>query len=289
VLLSLSTACLYHLPLRTVFRCAAEAGYEGIELVLSPQVWVRGPRHVLSLSREVGLPILSVHQPLLHIGPSGTAPQRMVVATRMALALECPCVVVHGTWARSWALPEAQRWLRILDDCQERLVGSETRLALENHGLYGAEDGATVLDQLSEFEGFCRQRDLDITFDTCHAGSYTMGLLAAYGAVRERLANVHLSDLKRSPGGSPAPRWRSFFTHHRMPGEGDLPLAELLAQLASDGYCGPVSVEISPWSLQAWSLRRARARLAQAAEYVRAAAGRRQAAPKVSGPRPDRI
>ena len=62
--------------------------------------------------------------------------------------------------------------------------------------------------------------------------------------------------------------------YHRMLGEGDLPLAPFLAQLRSDGYCGPVSLEVSPWALGAWSLRRTRQRLTQAVDYVRSACTR---------------
>ena len=270
-MLSLSTACLYHLPLGTIFRLAAEAGFEGVELVISPRVRRRGARAIAELSRTYGLRILSIHQALLGLGLSGSGPERMTDAVTLALALDCPCVVVHGTWAKSWSLPEAQAWMHALEVCRQRLDGQGTCLSIENHGHYTPSDDQGVLGRLADLVAFCRQGDLAITLDTCHAGTYAQGLLASYQAVRERLANVHLSDLAHARPPTGNRRWRAVFHHHRMLGEGDLPLAPFLAQLRADGYPGPLSLEVSPWALGAWSLRRVRQRLAQAVDYVRRA------------------
>ena len=271
MLLSLSTACLHHLPLRATFGLAAGAGCDALELVMSPQAWLRGPRYVSSLAEAHGVRIGAVHQALLNYGPWGKGPGRMIDATQMALAIQAPYAVVHGTWAQAWGTPEAQRWLQALTECREYVRGSGTRLALENHGHYGPSDGQSVLGALSAFHTFCQQHDLDVTLDTCHAGTYAMGLDAAYTMIRGRLGNVHLSDLRRGDPRGLGRHLSNLLDHHRMPGEGDLPLEQFLVRLQDDGYAGAVTLEISPWALGAWSLCRARRRLAQAVGYVRAA------------------
>lgn len=272
MLLSLSTACLYHLPLGAAFRLAAEAGFTGVELVMGPEAWLRGPRAVSRLARAHGLVIYSVHQSLLKWSPRGTGAGRMVDAARFALALDCPCVVFHDPMTSRWAEPAAQRWLRAMLVCREMLDKSKTRLALENPGMYFPRDRYTVTSQLPVLLDLARRYDLDITLDTCHAGTAKQDLIAAYGLARERLANIHLCDLK--PGdAAPAPihALRTLFVHHQMPGEGYLPLAAFLAHIAADNYPGPVTMEISIAALRGWSLRDLRARLRQAATFALAA------------------
>ena len=262
--ISLSTACLYHFPLRRTLALAAEAGYDGIELVMGPEVWVRGSGHVASLSRECGLQVFAVHQALLCGSPWGRDAGRMVEALHTALELGCPRVVIHGPEAYRWAEPVAQRWLRILEECQKRTMGSATRLALENPG-----NRRKVLGQPELLENFARRYDLDITFDACHAGDQ---MIPAYMLLRGRMVNLHFSDLKPSFRHHRWPRLAySLYVEHQMPGEGHLPLGELVAQIAADGYPGPISMEIGPLTLRSWSPGALRRRLAQALEYVRAA------------------
>ena len=63
--LSFSTATLYHFPLRAAFALAHEAGFEGVELVLGPEVMLRGAAYVRQLSHEYSLAVLSVHPPMI--------------------------------------------------------------------------------------------------------------------------------------------------------------------------------------------------------------------------------
>ena len=61
---SLSTASLYIYPLRKTFELAKRAGFDGVELVVGPEVEWRGGDYIRRLSREYALPILTVHPPL---------------------------------------------------------------------------------------------------------------------------------------------------------------------------------------------------------------------------------
>lgn len=271
MLLSLSTACLYSSPLRMTCALAAECGFDGIELVTGPETWLRGARTIASLVRAYGLTLLSVHQTLLPLSPRGRGPWRMVEAAELALALGCPRVVIHDHGAIRWADPTAQTWLCVLALCRERLVGSETRLALENPGLYSTNDRRNTLAAAPVLADFARRHDLDLTLDTCHVGTAGLGLLDVYAALRDRLANVHLSDLKLAPPALKHQAYETLFLHHQLPGEGVLPLAPLLTQLSADGFTGPITLEASPAALRGWSPRQVRSRLAQAVAYVRSA------------------
>ena len=270
MLLSLSTACLYVFPLRRIFSLAAEAGFDGVELTVAPEVWLRGPRYLRSLCREYGLRICSVHQTLTRFSPRGVGAGRMIDAVRIALELDCPVVVVHAPGGVRWADSEVQNWLRKLRLAQE-LAGGGTRLALENTGWYRDADRCSLMGRLSTLASVARRHDLDITLDTCHVGTTRMDLLEAYALVRERTVNVHLSDLNRRRLPINYHLFLTLLSHHQMPGEGQLPLAELVSRLALDGFEGPITLEIGLLALRAWSLRHLRCRLSWAADYVRAA------------------
>ncbi len=272
MLLNLSSACLYMFPLRRVFALAADHGYDGIELVMAPEVCLKGVAYVRALVREYGVPVLSVHQSMLPFCPLGAGPARMRDAVLAAQALECPVVVVHDPFTTSWESAAARRWMRELERCLDLVQDSVTQLSLENPGWYRQSDGNNVFAQPFALLSFARRYGLDVTYDTCHAGSAELGVAPVYDVLRERVSNVHLSDLK--PGSPPLglPLLRTLMIHHQMPGEGQLPLAPFVTQLAEDGYAGPVTLEISMTALQVWSRRSLGKRLAQAAAYVRSAA-----------------
>jgi sugar phosphate isomerase/epimerase len=270
---SLSTACLIHLPLPLTIRLAAEAGFDGVELVMGPAAWQCGPDTVQRLMREHGLRIRSVHQTLMRRNPRGGEEGRLTDAVEMALRLEEPVVVViHAPEAFRWAAPLAQGWLRALAACQQRTAGSGVRLAVENAGLYAPFDTHKVLGQLPLLVAFAARHDLQMTLDTCHVGTTGGDLFAAYALMRPRLANIHFSDYipMHLPEGFPA--LKTLFSHHQMPGHGTLALRELVARLTADGYTAPLSMEISPAALRAWSLAETRRRLREAVQFVRDAA-----------------
>ncbi len=271
MLLSLSTACVYHLPLEKACALAAESGLDGIELVSGPETWLRRRSAIAATVRRWGLGLYSVHQSLVSFTPRGRGPWRMIEAVELALALDCPRVVIHDHGALRWADPSARTWLWILNRCREMLSGSQTRLCLENPGIYSAAGRRNPLASAPVLADFARRHDLDVTLDTCHVGTAGPALLETYQTLRDRVANVHLSDLKPVSAPSPARAYKTLFLHHQLPGEGILPLADLLARMRADGFGGPITLEPSPAALQAWSWRRLRERLAQAIAFVRAA------------------
>ena len=271
--LSLSTASLVPYPLRTAFRLAAETGYDGVELVCSPELVLRGYGYAASLAREY-LPILSVHQSLGHARTLGMARQKVAATIDLALALECPRVVIHGPEAYHWSAPKASCWLEALLAGRERIEGTEMRITIENPGMYHAVDMHNVLAHLPVLIGFARRYDLDITFDTCHAGTAGLDLVAACDLIGDRLTNVHLSD-EISPlfDGGGHHLLRMFDALHQLPGDGDLALDGLVAHLAAKGYAGVMTAEVNAYALRAWSPSERRKRLQDTARFVRTAAG----------------
>jgi sugar phosphate isomerase/epimerase len=164
---------------------------------------------------------------------------------------DCRIVVLHAPAAQDENDPLMLRFRRILDTLQEGLEGSAVVVALENRNQQPGEP-LGVLDHPEALAAFSRQHGCRIVLDTAHASTLPVRLLETYAIVRDLLANIHLSDVQ------PAGWWgrfsypRSIFAHHRLPGQGILPLHPLLQSLASDGYEGLITLELSPVALRFW-------------------------------------
>jgi sugar phosphate isomerase/epimerase len=93
--LSLSTGCIYIYPLRGIFSIARESGFAGVELVVSPEVELRGGRYFRRLAESYGLTIFSLHPPILPF--PGWSDYRTAIPRLIDLALEAGAghIVLH--------------------------------------------------------------------------------------------------------------------------------------------------------------------------------------------------
>lgn len=264
---SLSTACLAPLALEATLRLAAEAGFVRVELVLTAETARFGAEGVRSLAQKYGLTIPTVHQRLMGLG-RWTLAARLEEAAQMALRLGAECAVVHAPWARTPEAPHFQEWLRVLECAQNALNGSSTRLAVENYTQSPSGSHAAFLSDPHTLARFAQTHGLLITYDTCHAASAGLDLLATYSLFKPLVANIHLSDRRGILAPLSDGHLISVFTHHQMPGAGDLPLRPFLRHLAEDGYRGPVSVEVNPVTLGIWWPALRRRNLQRIREYL---------------------
>ena len=270
VKLSVSTGTLYIYPLRAVFRWARQAGFDGLEVVVNPQVIARGGEGVRRLAAAEGLPIFSVHPTVVPLPGwrerhGGAAP-----TIRLACEAGAPVVVMHTPRAASLDAGEGLAFRRRIETWGAWLAGTGTRLAVENKAVRRATDLDYALTPLDRLRAFADQYDVDLVLDTAHAGSAGDDLLAARRVFGSRLANVHLSDLGPVLPLAP-PRLAGAVADHLFPGAGSLPLAGLMADLAHGGYEGPVTLELNPLALHFWWPPAIRRHLARAARWMRSA------------------
>lgn len=265
--LSFSTGTLYHLPLRTTFALAREAGLQGIELVYCPEVAVRGARYVAQLSREYSLPVLSVHPSVIPYPGYNRAARILPRLVSLAEALDCPLVVLHTPKVSTLDEPAGAEFLQTLLQERER-CNPVVYIALENAGYYQSSDARFALHDPHRLRALADRYDLPLTLDTSHAGTSPQGVLGTYGLLRDRVVNVHFSDLlpRRL-----VPDWKplyTFLSHHQMPGQGVLPLSDFVRALLADSYAGVFTFEISPTAIGAWRLSQVRQSLRQALEFI---------------------
>ena len=271
---SLSTACLYVYPLRWIFAVARRAGFDGVELVISPEVEWRGGAYVRRLSREYALEIFSVHPPLFQYpgwrGSFTNIAPFLPRALRVTQDAGAPVLVIHMPRSRDASTGVGREFVEHVVSARMRLNGTGPRLSLENRAYFSERSNGLILTTPRELRAFADAHDFTMTLDTAHVGTWEIDLLNAYASFRGRLANVHLSDLRDvSPRVERRPGLHSYVKQHQLPGAGKMPLIDFLRALARDGYTGPVTLELSPVALRIWNPRAAERKLKESVEFVR--------------------
>ena len=259
--ISFSTGTFYHRGLAYSLDLARAAGFDGVELVVGARYILNGLAPYQRALANSPIPVLSVHPPFYPL-PGWPRRFNQVIPQLAGItrALGGQLVVVHTPFLAQAESPRAQRYTAGL---RQGLAagGDHIEIALET-SQYNERKRRYLLDDLRALVDFAGERGCSVTFDTCHAGANGEDVLSCYEIVRPVLRNVHLSDVVWRDG---KPKT------HRLPGEGSLPLAELLGLLARDGYDGLVTMEIHPGETGLWSREYAVRRLRQALAFVRSA------------------
>ncbi|MBN1138005.1 MAG: sugar phosphate isomerase/epimerase [Anaerolineae bacterium] len=276
--IALSTGSLYSYGLTRVFELAAEAGFDAVEILVDERWDTRQPAYLRRLSREAGLPIAAIHNPFLpHVPGWPSDPLgRLRLSAQVAREVGAPLVVTHLPLRIRWVrvelvgfkasrltaplpLPGESAYRRFLLDGLARFEAEEAVVvAVENmpvKRLLGLELDIHALNRIDFLATLPH-----LTLDTTHLGTRGLDPVAVYERLKERVAHVHLSDFKE--------------TEHLLPGDGHLPLGELLERLARDGYRGVVTVELGPEALHAEDEARVKERLRQAVDFCREHTGR---------------
>jgi sugar phosphate isomerase/epimerase len=227
---ALSTASVYPESTATAFEMAARLGYDGVEVMVTQDPVSQDIEALRKLSDYHGVAILAVHAPCLIITRTvwGTEPWgKLVKAQAAAEALQSPTVVVHPPfrWQREYA--------RDFIEGIERMAGeTDVRFAVENMFPLRAR-GRAVVPYSPDYDP--SEEDFrHFTLDLSHTAVSQSDALAMASRMGDRLAHIHIAD------GLGSAR-----DEHLVPGRGAQPCAELLEQLAVDGFTGTVVVEIN--------------------------------------------
>ncbi len=260
---------MYIYPLSTAFGLARDAGCDGVELVVAPELLLRGPGPVARLAARTGLAIGAIHPPLFNLpGWRRDGPVLPRLAD-LARALDIPTIVVHPPRVTQLDDPLVSDFLAQLAEARRRLQGTAIQVTLENPGFFRPPDYQRVLWHLPALRRFAEEHELQLALDTTHVGASPYSLPESYAIARDRLVHVHLSDLCAPPHWLDRPDLDTYVKHHQLPGTGCLPLAEFLHTLGRDGFRGDITLEISPVSLEIWRPARTRRHLAEAVATTR--------------------
>lgn len=269
-MIALSTGSLYTYGLDRVLSLAADAGFDGVELMIDQRWDTRHVGYLRDLMRRHDLPILAVHSPFTASLPGwpDNEPGRIKQSVQLAEGVGAGVVVAHlpnrfGRFVlegrgRRILIPvpwpdqgNYGRWL--IEELDALRASTAVTIAIEN--MPALRVGGFRLNPCRWNDVASIQRFAPITMDTTHLGTWGVDLLVAYGVWNNSVGHVHLSNFNG---------WE-----HRLVEDGHLPLGRLLTTLASDGYAGVVTLELNPSSLQAESERLVGEHLAENLAFCR--------------------
>ena len=225
----LSTASFFARPIAWTLARAAEAGYEGVEVMVTKDPDSQDPGRIRALAADTGLGVGALHAPCLLVtrriwGVEPIAKTERSVETAADAGI--PVVIVHPPyrWQRAY-----RRWL--LDELPRLVARTGVAVAVENMFPVRVGRGALAFHAdhgLEELEGLP-----SVALDTSHAAVARRDLVEIRRRFGARLRHVHLSD-------NAGRGWDS----HLPPGEGVLDLEAFLIDLAGSSYEGAVSLEV---------------------------------------------
>lgn len=252
-----STGSLYPYGIERVFAFAAEAGYDGVELMVDSRWDTRQDAYLLELIQRHSLPVMAVHSPfrpafgwgkeqphlisrsvklaeavgasvVIHHLPKTIARISFKVGYRKELRFPNPLVELERPY-RSW-LEDSYRQLQQSTDvtlCIENMP-AHTYFGITLNGyMWNAHDHAS-LAHMMQFPS--------LTMDTTHLGTWGLEPVDVYAHWGSKVQHVHLSNYDGR--------------EHRRPETGHLKLDALLASMARDDYAGCISLELHPDSLE---------------------------------------
>ena len=226
---------MYPLPVEHGFRLAREAGFDGVEVMVTRDEKTQSTDALLRLSERYEQPIMSVHAPVLLLTHFvwGRDPRvKLAKSAELAASVGASTVVVHPPFR--W---QAEYAIDFLDIVREIATDSGVEIAVENMFPWKAA-GRAMKAYMPGWDptGF----DCDaVTLDFSHAslsGQSSLDLAVGFGA---RLRHVHLCD------GTESNDEGRIFDEHALPGRGTQPVAEVLTMLAAQKWDGQVVAEVN--------------------------------------------
>lgn len=250
-----STGSLRTYGTERCFDFAAQAGFDGVEIMVDQRWDTRQPAYLNALAARYGQPVVAVHSPFAPATPGwpdcGDDPGRIRASVRLAEAVGAAIVVHHlperfGYLAVQvgrrhallpWPGRGAQRRYRdrLLGDYLALQAGTDVLLCIENmpaKRLVGRRYNAhrwNTPEQIIRFTS--------LTLDTTHLATWGMDAAAVYPSLKGYVKHVHLSNYDGR--------------EHRRPETGHMRLDRLLARLTSEGYDGAITLELHPDALDA--------------------------------------
>jgi sugar phosphate isomerase/epimerase len=225
-----STGSLYPFGLDRAYGWAAEAGYDGVEIMMDERWDTHQHAYLSHLAGRHGIPVLALHTPLYKSAWRLEPGETLVRSAGLAEKVGAPVVIVHppppGRPLSRWAKgPLKQARTHAVSVAVENMPRLEARrvFSIRRRSCFRPEH----LFGLG-----------DVTLDTSHVAASGLDLMEVYGKLASQLRHVHLSDSDLTGG-----------DQHRLPGKGKLPLKEFLARLGESDYPGVVSLELKPWPL----------------------------------------
>ena len=234
--ISLSTSSVNPLNVNVAFEAAKLLGYDGIELMVSPNKLTQNLDYVKKMINETGIPVTSVHAPTLLLCKFvwGTNPEgKLVKSVDFANALGANTVVVHPPFKSN---EYAGRFIEVANTLTRQ---NPVDVAIENMFPWVVK-GREIQMYGPAWEETCEKSD-HLTFDFSHAALSGMDIMSFFEKYHQKVRVIHFTDGSRRNKA----KGDAIKDEHMLPGEGDMPLREVYALLKRKGWSGETILEIN--------------------------------------------
>jgi sugar phosphate isomerase/epimerase len=222
-------------PLEETFELLAEAGFDGVELMITQDRISQDPHRMTAVARRYGLPVPAVHGPFLLATwlVFGADPRaKLDRCVEFAEAARVSTIVIHPPYR--WQLGYTG-WL------SERIaeVHERTGITVAVENMFPVWMNGRRLQFHSGIEPGELAQYPYVTLDLSHLAVAGVDILEAYDRLGERVVQVHVSNN--------AGRGRD--THAGLD-DGVLPVPTFLKGLMASGYSGGITLELDvrPWA-----------------------------------------
>ena len=263
--IGLASTSVYPQSTETSFRMAREAGYDGVEVMVTQDALTRSPDRLLELVDKYEMPIFSIHAPVLILTTFvwGRDPQiKLERSAELAAAVGATSVIVHPPFR--WQAGYAERFLQIVDRTK---AASGVEIAVEN--MFPWKVRGRSMKAYSPSPNPLEMDTDAVCLDFSHAALSGLDAMELTLALGERLHHIHLCD------GSGSMDEGKIFDEHLVPGRGSQPVAEVLQYLADRDWKGDIAAEINTRKARTEAKRMAMLR--ETVEFARAHTVPRQA------------
>ena len=232
--IGMSTSCAFPLGLEAGFRLGRNAGYDGIEVMVTSDSATQNAASLLALSDRYEMPIMAIHAPVLLLTTNvwGRDPGvKLLRSAELAAEVGARSVVVHPPFR--WQASYATDFERLV-----REVGAKTGVEICVENMFPWKIAGK---QLKAYAPSPDPLDLDVdrmTLDFSHASLSGRDSLEMAMAMGDKLRHIHLCDGTRSADEG------NMFDEHLAPGRGTQPVAETLQYLANSGWDGQIVAEV---------------------------------------------
>jgi len=233
--IGMSTSCVYPLSTEHGFRLSREAGYDGVEVMVTRDDRTQSADVLRTMSERYEQPILSVHAPVLlltHFVWGRDPKVKLEKSAELAASVGASTVVVHPPFR--W---QAEYAVDFLDIVRETADASGVEIAVENMFPWKAA-GRSMKAYMPGWDPTHFDCDA-VTLDFSHASLSGQSSLDLARRLGSRLRHVHLCD------GCASSDEGRIFDEHALPGHGTQPVAEVLDLLAQSKWDGQIVAEVN--------------------------------------------
>lgn len=236
--IGLGSSSVFPLELEECFAIAKEAGYDGVEVMITNNKLTRDAGYLKSLEDKYSIPVISFHAPVLLLTHFvwGTDPEvKLRKTAELAAQMDSDTVVVHPPF--SWQGKYSVDFLQIVDN-----ISADTGVVIAVENMFPWRVRGREMKAYKPSWEEIVDTTPKLTLDFSHAALAGWDSLAVAKELGDQLHHIHLCD---GVGSSDPDAKAKIFDEHLMPGKGTQPVAETLTFLSDTGWTGHVVAEIN--------------------------------------------